>query len=80
MDFPFQTSVRMLCAVDGMGFLLERLIEIERAIAVKDSSTIRNMAIEAQDCVLQMQKETAENLRPKQGPDPRSLDPFVCPQ
>ena len=50
------------------GCLLERLIEIERAIGVKDPITLRRMVIDTQDYVLQMQKEYAEFLRPKQGP------------
>ena len=51
------------------GSLLERLIEIERAIGVKDSIALRRMVVDTQDYVLQMQKEYAEFLRPKQGPN-----------
>ena len=49
--------------------LIERLIEIERAIGFYDGATIRKMLREAQDCALRMHKEFAESLRPMQGPD-----------
>lgn len=49
--------------------LLERLMEIERAIGVEDSATVRRMVIAAQECYLKMQKESVESLRPKLGPN-----------
>ena len=52
-------------------------MEIERAIGVEDSATVRRMVIEAQECYLQMQKESVESLRSKLGPNrgPRHTTP-----
>ena len=43
--------------------LLRKLFEIEWAIGVEDSSTIRSMVIDAQDRVLQMQWDLKRSLR-----------------
>jgi hypothetical protein len=43
--------------------LLRKLFEIERAIGVEDSSTIRSMVIDAQDRVLQVQWDLKKSLR-----------------
>jgi hypothetical protein len=43
-----------ICAV------VERLIEIERALGVEDTSTIRRMLWDAQECALQIQKHATE--------------------
>ncbi len=42
--------------------LLNKLITIERSIGVVHNSTLRDMVEDAQDCVLEMQKETAEGF------------------
>ena len=47
----------------NMNTLLDKLIEIERSIGVETDSTLRNLVIDAQDCVLGMQKQAVENLR-----------------
>jgi hypothetical protein len=43
--------------------LLRKLFEIEWAIGVEDSSTIRSMVIDAQDRVLQVQWDLKKSLR-----------------
>ena len=43
--------------------VLRRLREIERAIGVLDSVSIRRMIIEAEDCVFELQKEAAKTGR-----------------
>jgi hypothetical protein len=43
--------------------LFRKLFEIERAIGVEDSSTIRMMVIDAQDRVLQMEWDLKRSLR-----------------
>lgn len=43
--------------------LSEKLNEIGQAIDRVDSNTLRKMVLEAQDCALQMQRETIEQLR-----------------
>ena len=45
--------------------LIQKLMDIEHAIGVKDSTTIRNMLIDAQDSVLGLQKELVDYLRAK---------------
>jgi hypothetical protein len=42
--------------------LLRKLIIIERSIGTASNDTIRNLVREAEDCVLQMQKEQAESF------------------
>jgi hypothetical protein len=42
--------------------LLQKLIAIERSIGSESNSTIREMVQDAQDCLLQMQKEQAEGF------------------
>jgi hypothetical protein len=49
--------------------LLEKLIEIERSIGSETNTTLRNKVLEAQEYVLEMQKETVERLRRQ----PRSI-------
>jgi hypothetical protein len=41
---------------------VQKLIEIERAIDVLESKEIRAMVIEAEETVLQIQKEAVENF------------------
>jgi hypothetical protein len=41
--------------------LLQKLITIERSIGSESDSAIRHMVQDAQDCLLQMQKEQAES-------------------
>lgn len=43
--------------------VLRRLQEIERAIGVLDAVSIRRMIIEAEDCVLDLQKELLKASR-----------------
>jgi hypothetical protein len=42
--------------------LLQKLITIERSIGSEPNSAIRGMVQDAQDCLLQMQKEQAEGF------------------
>jgi hypothetical protein len=42
--------------------LLRKLLTIERAIGTADNATLRALVNEAEDCLLQMQKERAESL------------------
>jgi hypothetical protein len=50
-----------------INILLQKLIEIEQSIGVETNMTLRKQVLDAQDCLLQMQKEIVENLlhRPK---------------
>jgi hypothetical protein len=43
--------------------LLEKLFEIERSIGVEEPCVVRSKVMDAQECILQMQKEMAEVLR-----------------
>lgn len=43
--------------------VLIKLTEIERAIGVVDSLSLRKMILEAQDFILQSQKQNVEELR-----------------
>jgi hypothetical protein len=47
--------------------LVQKLIEIERAVGVLESSEIRAMVIEAEETVLQIQKEAVEILGVERG-------------
>jgi hypothetical protein len=42
--------------------LLDKLTQIERAVGVETNITVRLMILEAQDCLLEMQKAKAERL------------------
>ena len=42
--------------------LLRKLIEIERSIGTASNAAMRGMVQDAEDCLLQMQKETAERF------------------
>ncbi|MGB8028831.1 MAG: hypothetical protein WCF30_04120 [Terracidiphilus sp.] len=42
--------------------LLQKLLTIERAIGTADNATLRELVNEAEECLLQMQKERAESL------------------
>jgi hypothetical protein len=42
--------------------LIEKLTDIERSIGVENNATIRFQVIDAQDCVLLIQKEIVEIL------------------
>lgn len=46
--------------------VLRRLSEIERAVGVFDSISIRRMLIETQDYILQAQKDAAQSARMKE--------------
>lgn len=43
--------------------VLERLLEIERALGVEDTPTVRSMLIEAQELILKLHKESIESAR-----------------
>jgi len=43
--------------------ILEKLLDIERAVGREDINAIRQRIMDAQDCVLSMQKAHAETLR-----------------
>jgi hypothetical protein len=42
--------------------LLEKLIAIERAIGARDTVTLREMVMDAEECLLQMQSEMVKDL------------------
>jgi len=44
----------------NLGGLVKRLIEIEKALAVQDTSTVRRMVWDAQECALQIQKRAIQ--------------------
>lgn len=48
--------------------LLTKLIEIEQAIGVEELSKVRNMVIEAQECLLVMQRESLDRLLTRSKP------------
>jgi hypothetical protein len=57
--------------------LLDKLAMIERSIGVQTNTTLRNLVLDAQDCVLEMQKTKTEDLRrssrlSEKGPFPSS--------
>jgi hypothetical protein len=41
--------------------LINKLIEIERALGSCDTIALRNLVMEAQDCALRLQKEAVEH-------------------
>ena len=43
--------------------LLEKLIDIERAIRTKDSATVHSMVLDAEEYILQAQRQKAEVFR-----------------
>jgi hypothetical protein len=43
--------------------LLEKLNKIERALDVEEHATIREMLRDAQQCAIQLQRETPEQMR-----------------
>ena len=44
----------------NLGGLVKRLIEIEKALTVQDTSTVLRMVWDAQECALQIQKRALE--------------------
>jgi hypothetical protein len=42
--------------------LLQKLIAIERSIGTADNATLRQLVFEAEDCLLQIQKEGAQSF------------------
>ena len=42
--------------------LLQKLIEIERSIGATDNVTLRQLVYEAEDCLLEIQKESAQSF------------------
>ena len=42
--------------------LLQKLLLIERSIGVTDNDTLRQLVYEAEDCLLQIQKERAQSF------------------
>ncbi len=49
------------------GILIGKLLDIERALGVEDTASLRSRVIEAQEFALQMQKQYVENLRVRSG-------------
>jgi hypothetical protein len=47
--------------------LLDKLTKIEKSIGVQTNTALRTMVLEAQDCVLEMQKTLVEDLRRQTG-------------
>jgi len=45
--------------------ILEKLIEIEKALGVRELATIRKMIIDVQESILEMQKRSVDTLRAK---------------
>jgi hypothetical protein len=43
--------------------VLQKLNEIERALDVEERATIRKMLVDAQLCVLELQRESPEQMR-----------------
>jgi hypothetical protein len=43
--------------------LLQKLRDLERALDVEERATIRRMVLDAQLCVLQLQRESPEQMR-----------------
>jgi hypothetical protein len=56
----------MMFAIEGpcmnMAVLLDKLTEIELAIGVASENVLRNMVIDAQDCILTIQKTRVDDL------------------
>ena len=42
--------------------LLQKLIAIERSIGTADNGTLRQLVYEAEDCLLEIQKESAQSF------------------
>jgi hypothetical protein len=49
------------------GVLIGKLLEIECAIGKEDASSLRTRVVDAQECVLRMQKQLIEDLRVRSG-------------
>jgi hypothetical protein len=43
--------------------LIQKLRDIRRAIGVEDATAVLKMVIEAEECALQLQQETPEQIR-----------------
>jgi hypothetical protein len=51
----------------NLASLLAQLIDIERAIASQELATVRRMVIDAQECVLGLQRQATEEMRNEPG-------------
>ena len=51
----------------NLSSLLEKLIDIEQAIGTQELTTVRKMVIDAQECVLGMQRKSNEDMRNEAG-------------
>jgi hypothetical protein len=49
------------------GLLIGKLLEIERAIGIEDTASLRTRILDVQECVLRMQKQRIEDLRVRSG-------------
>ncbi len=49
------------------GAIIGKLLEIEQALGVEDTASLRARVIDAQECVLRMQKQLIEDLRVRSG-------------
>jgi hypothetical protein len=47
--------------------LLEQLLDIERSIGIETNDALRRKVQDAEDCLVQLQKEIAENLHKESG-------------
>lgn len=43
--------------------LLNKLIQIERAIGIQDNLTVQNMLMDAEQCLLDLEKERVQTMR-----------------
>jgi hypothetical protein len=53
----------VICIMDSTVVLLQKLGDIERALEIEERATIRNMLLDAQQYVLQLQRESPEQMR-----------------
>jgi hypothetical protein len=58
--------------------LLQKLLAIERSVGVASNSALRNRLQEAQDYVLQMQRERVEGFWKEPGPDAKQRLDISC--
>ena len=49
------------------GVLIGKLLDIERGLGIEDTATLRTRVVDAQECVLRMQKQLIEDLRVRSG-------------
>jgi hypothetical protein len=57
----------------NLSLILEKLIDIEKAIGFQELTTLRMMVIDAQDSVLAMERQSTEDMRNESGSIRRSV-------